>query len=260
MSANKFSFQMACISDPGLVRKINEDNFAYKDQYLPEEHGKAFPAAEYPGENEKAAVFDGIGGAADGELASWLAAKTFAEYPPAERWDKDLIGTLFEAMHSVICQEKTEGCYSSFGTTATAFFLDGDGVWIANSGDSPGFLYRKGTLSMISKPHTDAALIASLGINRKPSITQYLGMGDELTPVRIAPDISRIQLSAGDRILLCTDGLTDMVSQDVIAGVLQSYSCTEEAVTILKDKALEMGGLDNVTLVLCDVREPVSQA
>lgn len=251
---------MACISDPGLVRKINEDNFAYKDQYLPEEHGKAFPAAEYPGENEKAAVFDGIGGAADGELASWLAAKTFAEYPPAERWDKDMIGTLFEAMHSVICQEKTEGCYSSFGTTATAFFLDEDAVWIANSGDSPGFLYRNGTLSLFSKSHTDAELIIALGADRKPTLTQYLGMGDDMFPVRIAPAIRKIRLCAGDRILLCTDGLTDMVSRDEIAGVLQRCSSAEEAVIHLKKKALEMGGLDNFTVLLCDVREPETHA
>lgn len=258
MSEKQFHFQMACFSDPGLIRKKNEDNFAYKNQYLPEEHMKTVLISECLVKNDKAAVFDGVGGYSDSELASFLAAKTFAEYPPAERWNRKLIEVLFETLHSVICKEKAEGCYASFGTTVTAFFLDEDAVWIANSGDSPGFLYRKGILSMISKLHTDAGLINALGTNRKPSLTQYLGMGDEIIPVRIAPAIHRITLTTGDRILLCTDGLTDMVSQEEISRVLQHYSCAEDAVIILKNRALEKGGLDNITLLLCDVKESFS--
>ena len=260
LSAKKFCFQIACISNPGLVRRRNEDNFACKNQFLPEEHKEGFLAGEYLDKNDKAAVFDGVGGGADGEIASYLAAKTFADYPPAEHWDRDLIQMLFETLHSAIRREKEEGCYASFGTTATAFFLDEDAVWIANSGDSPGFLYRNGTLSLFSKSHTDAELIIALGADRKPTLTQYLGMGDDMFPVRIAPAIRKIRLCAGDRILLCTDGLTDMVSRDEIARVLQRCSSAEEAVIHLKKKALEMGGLDNFTVLLCDVREPETHA
>ena len=138
------------------------------------------------------------------------------------------------------------------GSTAVLLGLWGKTAYIANIGDSRALLYRQGVLQQISKDHTDQFLLDLHGINnRKPRLTQHLGIEPE--EMVIEPYLTEVVIQPGDLFLLCTDGLTDMIAVDEITHTLQKNIDVMETVAALINRAMDYGGRDNATVMLCRV-------
>ncbi len=117
--------------------------------------------------------------------------------------------------------------------------------YIGNIGDSRAYLLRGNEIIQISTDHVTKDKASS---KRKAPLLQYLGM--DPYQVRIRPTIERVSLRKGDAILLCTDGLTDMVPENIIAEIINSHATAEESVQILVEEALARGGRDNITVMV----------
>lgn len=145
--------------------------------------------------------------------------------------------------------ETRNGCH---GIDCGAAGVVGKTAYIANIGDSRALLYRQGVLQQISKDHTDQFLLDLHGINnRKPRLTQHLGIEPE--EMVIEPYLTEVVIQPGDLFLLCTDGLTDMIAVDEITHTLQKNIDVMETVAALINRAMDYGGRDNATVMLCRV-------
>ena len=144
-----------------------------------------------------------------------------------------------------ICGYAEKNGVFSMGTTAAMLAFTEAGITLCNIGDSRVFRYSGGDLRQISRDH-----IAGAPYGRKPPLSQNLGIpADELI---LEPYLARGSYRCGDVYLICSDGLTDMVSEESIAGVLGSVPA-EEAAGVLAQMALDNGGRDNVTVIVCGV-------
>lgn len=207
----------------GLVREHNEDDL------LVDEERRVFVVA------------DGLGGHVAGEVASRTAVRAAhtALLESAARPERALPEALHLAHDAVMEEAAADPARSGMGTTAVLAQLSSDDrqLWVAHIGDSRAYLLRSGQLNRLTADHRVGA----------GSLTQALGTSGD-----VEPDVARVKLTDGDRILLCTDGLTDMVSDDTIAGHLGSGE-PENSCDRLVEAAMTQGGLDNVTLVLIEI-------
>lgn len=216
--------KVATRSEVGLVRDHNED-----DLFADEKRGLFV-------------VADGLGGHLAGEVASRIAVRA-AHDALVNAGDADPEQSLRDALHiahdAVLDGAESEPGQPGMGTTAVLARLARDErqLWVAHVGDSRAYLFRAGRLHRLTADHRVG----------HGSLTQALGtIGD------VEPDTARVDLDAGDRILLCTDGLTDMVSDDEIAARLTPDEPVERSCDQLVDAAMSHGGVDNVTLVLIE--------
>ena len=233
----------------GAVRQVNEDNFCALRYFKEQDE----PTAEY-GFSRKhrllAGVFDGIGGADNGEIASFIAAKTLARYNsrlPRGDWER-MLGEMNGRINQYMSVNGGD-----MGSTAAIVFIDSGHVEAVNLGDSRIYLYSEGNLIRLSKDHNELQRAIDMNLKdfdpiksgmKKGSLTKYLGTEvSDLNP-HILTDLL---LKQGDVILLCSDGLTDMVSEEEI-GKLIDVSDTKKTVDALFDRANENGGRDNVTI------------
>ena len=230
----------AARSDVGLVREGNEDS------------GYAGPSLLM--------VADGMGGHAAGELASAIAVATVADldiHPPREQ---EVLASLGEAVGDVgfgiSDLIETEPDLTGMGTTVTGLYWQGDRIAIVHVGDSRAYLLREGHLTQITHDHTyvqtlvDAGRITEDEAAVHPRRNLIMRALDGLTPVEA--DLSVRETRTGDRYLLCTDGLSGVLTHDEIARLLVDGDPTG-AVTRLVEAALERGAPDNVTVVVADV-------
>lgn len=232
----------AARSDVGLVRSGNEDS------------GYAGPRL--------LVVADGMGGHAAGELASATAVATLAQLelePPAPgdvlAEMADSIDATGESIRRVIAQEPD---LTGMGTTVTSIYWLGERIAVVHVGDSRAYLLRDGELSQLTHDHTyvqtliDAGSITEEEAAFHPRRSLILRALDGINPVE--PDLSVREARVGDRYLLCSDGLSGVMTADEIASRLRAKDPTG-AVTALVDLALERGAPDNVTVVVADVVE-----
>lgn len=248
----------ACGCNRGLKRPDNEDNFCFNGQLLPSVNSGMTDilTMEYKADerNTVLGLFDGMGGEEDGQIASHIAASVCQEmegkeyYPPTPDLHHRIIK---EADSRIRLEEKNR--HESMGSTAILLSVTGDEYIITNIGDSRAFLYRDGDMSQISVDHNEAELMKKLGVtNRKPRLTRYLGS----TPDEAEPEesYSTGTVCIGDRFLLSSDGLTDMVTEDVIADIMKNNEDDTQCVSSLIDEALHNGGRDNITVMIATVR------
>lgn len=235
-------FRSAGRSHPGLVREHNEDS------------GFAGPYLQL--------VADGVGGAAAGEVASATAAYVTSAYTMGPREAADLREVLAEAVRlaheqlraGVAADPDREG----MGTTLTAVLTDGDTVALAHLGDSRAYLWRAGTLGLVSRDQTLVQLLLDEGriteeqARDHPRRNVVLQALDAAQPAD--PDLLLLDLEVGDRLLLCSDGLTDMVDDATLARCL-AVADREEAADALVRSALDAGGRDNVTVLVSDLED-----
>lgn len=232
-------FVWAAATHPGLVRESNQDAV-----YPPSSGSGPGPVL--------LAVADGMGGHVAGDVASRtaLAAATAPDVDgPKERL---VAGNL--AITERIAEDPS---LRGMGTTMTLARVGPDGaVEIGHVGDSRAYLYREGELRRLTVDHTVVQELVELGqiseeqADRHPQrhlLTRVLGLG----PVEV--DEVSLRLHPGDRLLLCSDGLTGMVEEDDIAAVLGGAADPEEAVWDLVEAANRAGGVDNVSVVVLDV-------
>lgn len=211
------------------------------------------------------AVADGMGGAGSGELASRLAIRTAwelagratswvmkLEYVNTMELTERVEGFVFMMQQAFLHEFETNPNFSQSGTTWTSAYLVSSFAVIAQIGDSPGFLWRNGTFSRITNDHTIEREFIAAGVSPEIAgkyshmLTRCLRY-DALTD---RPDVYHIRIRPGDQLLLCTDGLTDMVNEAEIAACIDDSPTAQTACDALVKLALDAGGKDNVTAVL----------
>lgn len=258
-------FSGCAISDIGCVRLTNEDNYVigkYMNTDL-KEHSETF--VSFPkkfGEWSFAGVFDGMGGGEMGELAAHDAAEIFLKAfyginKDMSETEVDFIirKTFLQANNRIIdLQQK----YRVFGTTGTIVGSNDLVFKIYHLGDSRAYLFRGNDLFQITKDQTLAQMKIDTGMYREDDseitadrhkLTEYIGR--DKTQKSIKPLESQwLPIQTDDQILLCSDGLYDMCTDEEIAEVLRKDINTETKCTMLINKAREHGGIDNITSVL----------
>ena len=251
-----YKINMACYSHTGFIRAHNEDNFSFDGNFMDEEHqsmDEVMLVETASCDNPSAALFDGMGGESAGEKASFAAAKTFTKLSEGRIWDRDNMIFVMHEMNEAVCREKMAGRYGSIGCTAAVIAFSEGKLFCANLGDSPIYQYSKRKLSQLSVHHTNEALLRAQGItNRKPGLTQFLGIEEE--EYIIEPHIIELKLKSKDLYLLCSDGLTDMCSEEEITEILDKKDSLKIKTRQLAEAALNHGGRDNITIILCQIR------
>ena len=232
------------ITHAGKVRQNNED-------------------ALLVGEGEDETLFvvaDGIGGFEAGEVASSLAVDVLKDLQP----DVPFKAAIGEANRRIVAAGRGDEKLSGMGTTVVAIRFGGKQgepvAEVAHVGDSRAYLMRGGDMNPITEDHSLVAeLVRSGDLTRdqaaehpqKNLITRALGADEE-----VDVDTAILPIEAGDRILLCSDGLSDMVSEAGISEILaDSPDDPERAARVLLSAALDAGGNDNITIVIVDVKE-----
>lgn len=243
----KYKIRYACASNVGKIRNKNEDNLVYNGMYLKE--GTADFSAKGNFSSDKTAllgVFDGIGGEELGEIASGLAAKEAASVVQMKNPVKQLQELCFRANAS-ICRYASEHGVFAMGTTAAMLGFSEDGIGLCNIGDSKIFHLSGDTLTQISVDHYAAAVYG-----KKPPLSQNLGIPE--SECIIDPYLAKGVYKPGDMYLLCTDGLTDMIPVSLIKEILLD-TAFDDTVDELIQTALDAGGRDNITIILCKIEE-----
>ncbi len=257
--AKSIRLSAACISDRGKRRTDNEDNFYFDGAYLSAESDGTEQCLNFeiePDGNVLLAVFDGMGGGDYGEVASYEAAAAAAAFLRSETADADAVPSyltrLCEKMNRRIFEQGQSLNAYQMGTTLAALFWCGNKLWVCNIGDSRVFGLHGRRFLQLSVDHTDEAFLRERGItNRKPYLTQYLGM--DPNEILLAPAIRKYHVAGGDRFLVCSDGVTDMLSVQEIEMILRQEKTPESAAARLVQAVLNNGGKDNITAIVCDI-------
>ncbi|MEU1984679.1 PP2C family serine/threonine-protein phosphatase [Nocardia sp. NPDC019395] len=228
----------AARSDRGLVRANNEDSVYAGARLL--------------------ALADGMGGHAAGEVASQLMIAALAHLDDDEPGE-DLLGKLNRATHSgnsaIAEQVEEEPELDGMGTTLTAILFAGKKLGMVHIGDSRAYMLRDGELTQITRDDTFVQSLVDEGrITPEQAHThpQRSLIMRALTGNEIEPTLVMREARSGDRYLLCSDGLSDVVSDETIANTMREGS-TDECADRLIELALRSGGPDNVTVVVADV-------
>ena len=237
----------ACDTKCGNHRDTNEDNYLFNYEYAKEKHTNLEKILEVDMSNKNNntfGVFDGVGGEAKGEMASYLAAKSIIKYKSEHKIidEEDYI----KFANSVIVSKG-----GKMATTA-AFITFDKTIKTCNLGDSRIYLLRDNKLKQISIDDTDKELNKKLNISgKKPQLMQYLGIDE--TELVLEPHINEFEYKVGDKFLLCTDGLTDSLSDKKIEEILKENKNPKEIVSELMNNALE-NSKDNTTIMVFEIK------
>jgi PPM family protein phosphatase len=227
----------AGLTDVGRVRAHNEDTVLIEPPLF--------------------AVADGLGGHEAGEIASSIAVEALIDAAPA-RADAKALGRAVRAANRAVIKAAREGRgREGMGTTLTAAVVEGDRIVVAHVGDSRAYLLHGETLERVTRDHSMVADMIEQGTlteedsrthPHRSVITRALG-----TDPNMYADTFEVTAGPGDRLLLCSDGLTGMLTDERIAEILIEYGDPDLAARMLVDAANEAGGHDNVSVVVVDV-------
>ena len=203
------------------------------------------------------AVADGMGGHEAGEVASEIAINALAELAPASP-DGDALARAVVAANLEVIKAPGKGIgREGMGTTLTAAVLEGERLVIAQVGDSRAYLLHQGRLQQLTRDHSlmadmiEAGQLTEAEARVHPNrsvITRAIGSDPHMQP-----DIYELNVETGDRILLCSDGITTMIEDPQIARIMGSSETAQECADNLVAAALDAGGYDNATAVVMDV-------
>lgn len=225
-------------SDRGKVRDNNEDS-VHADSVL-------------------VAVSDGVGGGPAGEVASDIVVRTLAELaarPRSEASAEVLREAVEAANQNLRAAIALDSSLDGMGATLTAMITDGDKMNLAHVGDSRAYVWRGGELVRLTRDDTyvqglvDQGVISAAEARTHPHrslVTQAMNGGD------VHPSYADVPVQAGDRFLLCSDGLTDFVEERAIARELAEHADLERCARELVNLALVVGAPDNVSVVLAE--------
>ena len=200
---------------------------------------------------------DGMGGHAAGEVASEIAVRVLSELAP-EHPDGEALGRAIEEANRAVIQAAREGRgRQGMGTTMTAAMLEGERLVIAQVGDSRAYLLHQGKLQQLTRDHSLMADMIEAGQltpeearthPQRSVITRALG-----SDAHLHPDIYEINVETGDRLLICSDGLSGMIFDDQIENTLRRVQDPQRCASQLVNEAIAAGGHDNVTVIVADV-------
>jgi serine/threonine protein phosphatase PrpC len=228
-------------TDTGLFRERNEDAYLAEDPLF--------------------AVADGLGGHLGGEVASRVALERLSEVArgdgPEDGIPERLRTGMHEANRAVHDRASKDRRLTGMGTTLTAVIAGKDRIFLAHVGDSRAYLFRGGDLRLLTEDHTLVQRMVREGrltpeqaeIHPQRSVlTRALGIDDQLEV-----DQTTLETAAGDRLLLCSDGLTGMVEDEEILKILSAHNDPQAASDALVEAANAAGGQDNITTIVLDV-------
>lgn len=246
------------VSDVGRVRSNNEDSFRIVE-----------PLNLF-------ILSDGMGGEAHGEIASAMAVEAVARYCQESKEDsgitlhgastepwaektKRLQSAVLQANQEIFDSASKNPEQRGMGATITAAWIDGERISIAHVGDSRAYLLRAGNLQQLTNDHSLVAEQVRRGIITKQQAEESEMQSVLLRALGAHPDVEvdvdEAAIYPRDVLLLCSDGLTRMVTEPEIAGTLQAATTPEEAAKKLVELANERGGLDNVTVIVARAME-----
>lgn len=227
----------AARTDVGLVRSHNEDSYLVRNPLF--------------------GVCDGMGGHAAGEVASSIAVRTIAQQAP-ETADDALLGASVEAANEAVIHGAATGeGKPGMGCTASCCIIEGTKMAVAHVGDSRIYLLRAGTMVRVTHDHSyveelvDAGEITADEARVHPSrsiITRALGSDPDMYADHFTLDVEK-----GDRVIVCSDGLSSMIPDSAIESIAMSTATSRECVDALVRATLAEGAHDNVTVIVVDV-------
>jgi len=241
------ALRYAVRSDVGLLREGNEDS-AYAGPHL-------------------LAIADGMGGHAAGEVASSVAIYALKDLDrddvPVDRLLDALADAVAAANNELHERSVEDPSVEGMGTTLTALLWSGGTIAICHIGDSRAYLLRDGDFRQITRDHTlvqslvdDGRLTAAQAAThpQRSLVMRALQSGTEAEP-----DLSILPAKAGDRYMLCSDGLSDVVTEATLRETLMRFADRDQAVTELIELAIRGGGPDNITCIVADVVDEVTE-
>lgn len=243
-------------SHVGLKRKINEDRYLINDDlglYV---------------------IADGMGGHRAGEIASRIVVETIGDYwmklgrnepppfiGPVDKELPEIVNHLINSIslaNIIVYEAQQKPQYRGMGSTVSALVADQNRIWSANVGDTRVYLFEHGSLKTVSEEHSVEAEQKNLGLFKshgssnpfiKNLLTRALGLNEKVDAF-----VTSMEPVPGDMVLMCSDGLTNFVSEDSIQSILNNTSSsTEEKVESLIDAANNGGGGDNTTIILLEI-------
>jgi len=260
-------------SHVGLKRERNEDHYVImKRTRTSQIVSSNLPILDLQSGRDEAyalVVADGIGGADLGDVASKMALETAIEASEmATSWlmkfrdfdaqqVQDRVDAYIERIQSRFEDfGQQHPTANRMGTTLTCAYIVPPHAIIVQIGDSRAYLFRKGKLEQLTRDHTVQQLLLDQGIpnERAKKFSNVLLNSLGTTRHDVESEISNLEMKTGDRLLICSDGLTDMVSDDAIAQILSEHTL-DEALDELIKAALAAGGKDNITVILADLVE-----
>lgn len=226
-------------TDVGRVRDGNEDSYLMDEPLF--------------------GIADGMGGHAAGEVASSTAVAALSSGAARVNSEdpESLVALIKEANRAIFDKATKDDSLHGMGTTCTLVLIDAHRAHLAHVGDSRAYLLRDGDLSRLSEDHTLVGRMVREGQlteeeaakhPQRSMITRSLGIDSD---VRV--DLRSFDVRDGDRIMLCSDGLTSMIDEGTIKRVLQQTKSPQAAADELVDLANEAGGDDNITVVVLDL-------
>ena len=270
---------VASATHPGLIRKTNEDSyllmrFGRSLEGLSTNLDETLLDGNYNLTGHGMLVADGLGGMPAGDVASGLAISKLIElivdtsdWTLALKRNKDVKTVMdrmtrrFFQIDEILKQEaRDDDTLTGMATTLTVAGILGNDLVIGHIGDSRAYLLRGTALRQLTTDHTMAQALVDAGVatsddpasrSMRHVLTAAIGSLDN----RIMPQVQRFRLSEGDQLLLCTDGLTEMVDDETLVRVLREAESAQGACQTLVDLALSAGGSDNITLILARFAE-----
>lgn len=262
--ANKRSVSAAVVCHKGCIRGNNEDNFFFNGDYMPlsDMNQGAVIAHTFTNRYQMFSIFDGMGGGDWGERASCIATQTMQSvYLAMGKGDvsRSLQQFALKANALILADRKNQHVQIQ-GTTMATLALQDDRYIVANVGDSRVYMLHDYQLEQLSMDHSVVGQAVRDGrmspeqARKSPDnnvITQYLGMSTELLPARLDFQTTG-KCRPGDRFMLCSDGLSDLLTQTHIENRLATIESPLKCARQLVMDALEMGGKDNTTCIVVD--------
>jgi protein phosphatase len=268
----RVSVEVGAATHPGKVRSNNEDQYLVADlaksmkvvmSSLPD-NGSRLMSDEL---GHLFVVADGMGGAAAGETASSVAIESVETYVlNAFKWflhqggreeevlSRDLSEAIKQADRAVVERARSDPRLHGMGTTLTMAYSIGTELFVAHAGDTRAYLFREGSLQQITKDHTLVQLLVDTGAltpeqaehdRRRHVVTNAIGGPSE----GVHSEMHKLTIANGDTLLLCSDGLFDVVSHEDIAMILSNAKRPSDACQRLIDRTLSLGAPDNVTII-----------
>ncbi len=250
-----FEVEHAVLTHTGLVRDHNEDDYLT----IPE-------AGVY-------IVADGMGGHAAGRVASGLCVESVRDFFAGDRGEAfspepdyaelsrqavELAESLRNANRRIFGAASRDRALSGMGTTAVGVRVYGDRIAIAHAGDSRCYLYRDGEFTQVTVDHSLSNFLLALGREIEAQMAEATMSNVIMRALGLEPDViidtQEFRLREGDRLVICSDGLSDLVDEEEIAAhVANPDLLRDDLVELLVEAALDAGGRDNITVMVIDV-------
>lgn len=239
----------SCSNVKGHVRRNNEDNFYACGRFRKQEelfnditvHGSVRSR-----DRQVFGVYDGMGGEACGEMAAYLAAEGTEDFVGREGDPQAVLRELSAVLNRRIFTYAEEASVKVMGSTEVVALFAEDGIHFANIGDSRIYRLTKEGIEQLSRDH-----VLQSFRGRKSPLTQHLGIPEK--ELLLEPHFCYRPYKKGDRYLLCSDGITDMLDNEQIYNILSRPMALHDCNEQLVKEALDKGGVDNITSMVFEI-------